>query len=310
MISFIIPSFNQGNFIKESIDSILFLMEKDDQLIIQDGGSTDHTAQIVSDYLLDKRIEWYCEKDSGFSEAIERALSRAKHMIIGIQSSDDAYCKLSDLRLTVLKSLSSSDVVGVYANYEHIAEDGKHLGVWMHRNGSLNDFMTLRVILPQSSFFFKKSALKGKSILNIKYDYVADVVLFNQISQAGKVLYINEIWSKVRIQPGCRTGKKNPGHQYLLALNDGVFGQLTQDLLRSSIAAAYILSARYEASSGYRFLALHSVLKALSLDLSIISHKILFKSMNYILIGPSGVEFFKKIIGNLLEIFKKRIFQN
>lgn len=298
MITFIIPSFNQGEFIKESIDSILNAMGPEDQIVIQDAASTDNTVEVVKPYLSDKRIEWYSEKDRGFSEGIERALGRAKHDIIGIQSSDDSYRNGANFRSKVLQAFSDKNVVGVYADYHLIDQQGNDLWRNYHKRGAKAiDYLSLQVILPQSSFFFRKSALENFEILNLKYDYVADVVLFNQIACAGEIVFFDEVWSNVRIQPGSRTGKRNPGEQYIDALNDKVFGS-DRSLIeeRRALASAKLLAARYQASSGKRMGALKTFLGAVSVDAAILGHWLTPKTMNYIVLGPEGMQKVKSLL--------------
>lgn len=287
MISFIVPSFNQGEYIKYTLDSIVENMASDDELIIQDGLSTDNTSDVVEPYLADSRIRWFSEKDRGFSEAVSRALARASQPIVGIMSSDDAY--LPGFRQPALDAFSDPDVVLVYGDYEHIDESNRKLGDWKHRSGDLTDILSLRVLLPQSSLFFRRSALEGLNILDLAYDYVADVVLFNQIAMRGKVKFIPKMWSQVRIQPGCRTGKRNPGEQYLASL-DSVFSGISPYQRRKARAAALMLRARYEASSMHRLKAVQSLLKAVSLDPTLVGHWIFPRAVRYIALGPDLIK--------------------
>jgi glycosyltransferase involved in cell wall biosynthesis len=49
-ISIIIPTLNQGEFIEQTIDSILTQNYKNFEIIINDGGSTDNTISIIKRY--------------------------------------------------------------------------------------------------------------------------------------------------------------------------------------------------------------------------------------------------------------------
>lgn len=296
MITYIIPSYNQGEFIAHSIESVINIMDDADQLIIQDALSSDNTSEVVARYLDDPRIEFYSEKDRGFSDGMRKALKNVRHEIIGIQSSDDAYLPVQSLRETVLSAFEDETVVGIYGDYLQIDQYGNRIGKRVHGKGEKDDFFTLDIILPQSSFFFRKSVLDHKDILKMEYDYVADVVLFNQIAESGKIKYVKQFWSEVRIQPGCRTGKKNPGTQYLSALENNEFRTLDVKLSIKSKLAAKLLESRYLASSGYRGKAAINLFKIIFKNHNMIKNQLFIITIRYIFLGPNLVSLIKKFL--------------
>jgi glycosyltransferase involved in cell wall biosynthesis len=292
MITYIIPSYNQGEFIKYTVDSVLINMSDKDQLIIQDGNSSDSTYEVIKPYLSDIRIEWYSEPDLGFSDALAKAFRKVKNNIVGIQSSDDAY--KTGIREKVIKAFEK-EVIMVYADYEKINIENQPQGKVEHKQGCLEDFITLRVLLPQSSLFFDFNALKNIKILDLKYDYVADIVLFNQIAMVGKVLHIPEIWSEVRVHSGSRTGKRNPGTQYIQALDD-VFFEIKDPLKKKAMAGAIIAEGRYFASSGNKYSSIRNFILAFNLDKSVVFHWIFLKTIKYLIFGPKIIDNVKRVI--------------
>src|SRR5690554_6525455 len=86
--SIITPAFNQGNFIEETIDSMLSLGYSYLEYIIVDGGSTDNSLEVIKKY--EKHLH-YCvsEPDRGQSHAINKGLKRATGDIINWINSDD-----------------------------------------------------------------------------------------------------------------------------------------------------------------------------------------------------------------------------
>jgi len=88
-ISIITPSYNQGEYIRETIESVLGQGYPDFEYIVIDGGSTDSTLSILKEY--GKRINWVSEKDRGQSHAINKGLKKATGEIIGFLNSDDIY---------------------------------------------------------------------------------------------------------------------------------------------------------------------------------------------------------------------------
>jgi glycosyltransferase involved in cell wall biosynthesis len=89
-ISIIIPTFNQGNFIEETILSIIDQDFKNFEIIIIDGGSNDGTLDIVKKY--ESAISfWISEPDTGQSNAINKGLKKVTGEIVTWLNSDDYY---------------------------------------------------------------------------------------------------------------------------------------------------------------------------------------------------------------------------
>ncbi|MFZ5553404.1 MAG: glycosyltransferase family 2 protein [Bacteroidota bacterium] len=89
-ISVITPTFNQGHFIEETIDSVLSQQYPALQYFIMDGGSTDNTREIIKKY--EKHLAgWVSEKDKGQSDAINKGLKKISGEIVNWLNSDDSY---------------------------------------------------------------------------------------------------------------------------------------------------------------------------------------------------------------------------
>jgi glycosyltransferase involved in cell wall biosynthesis len=74
-LSVITPSLNHARFLEDTITSVLKQSFKNFEHIIIDGGSVDASVEILKRY---PHIRWISEKDSGYEEAIRKALSMAK----------------------------------------------------------------------------------------------------------------------------------------------------------------------------------------------------------------------------------------
>lgn len=92
MISIITPSYNQGEFIEETIRSVLNQNYKNLEYIIIDGGSSDNSVDIIKKYENDLTY-WVSEKDNGQSHAINKGFELATGDIIAWINSDDTYCE-------------------------------------------------------------------------------------------------------------------------------------------------------------------------------------------------------------------------
>lgn len=129
-ISIVTPSFNQGQFIEETILSVLDQCYPNLEYIIIDGGSTDESVDIIKHY--SKKLQyWVSESDNGQAHAINKGFSRASGQIFMWLNSDDLLLKesLNEIAIQYIKSSVPKKFIGlgrrIYINNESVVT--KHL---------------------------------------------------------------------------------------------------------------------------------------------------------------------------------------
>lgn len=93
IVSVIMPTYNCGEFIAESIRSVQAQSYENWELWITDDHSTDNTAAVVEPFLEDSRIHYiYMQENGGPAKARNEALRLAQGDYIAFLDSDDIWC--------------------------------------------------------------------------------------------------------------------------------------------------------------------------------------------------------------------------
>lgn len=88
VISIVVPSFNQGRYIGETLSSIVQQGYPNLELIVMDGGSTDGSVNVIRSF--EKHIKfWASEKDRGQTHAINKGLQHVTGELFNWINSDD-----------------------------------------------------------------------------------------------------------------------------------------------------------------------------------------------------------------------------
>lgn len=210
-ISIVIPSYNQGLFIKETIDSVLNQKYPNLELIIIDGNSTDSTISILESY--GRKIKWISEKDSGQTEAINKGLKMASGDILTYLNSDDCYLPGSLLAVSNFFN-THNNVYWVTGDYIIINEKGHRIQpyiCWYKR--ILRKFHSPFMLyfanfIIQPSTFWKKTVTLRVGFFNESLKYVMDYDYWLRIINKYPLYVINKSLSAFRIHSSSKGGSQ------------------------------------------------------------------------------------------------------
>ncbi|PKN92358.1 MAG: glycosyltransferase [Chloroflexi bacterium HGW-Chloroflexi-6] len=120
-ISIVTPSYNQAQYLEETIRSVLLQNYPNLEYIVIDGGSTDGSVEIIKKYK-PWLTYWVSEKDKGQAQAINKGFARSTGEIMAWINSDDYY--LPGIFKALAKTLSQNDTQWLAGNVYVIQKNG------------------------------------------------------------------------------------------------------------------------------------------------------------------------------------------
>ena len=132
MISVCMAAYNGEKYIYQQIDSILCQLDKDDELIISDDGSTDNTINIINSFN-DPRIRLIDGPQKGCVANFENAIKHAGGDIILLSDQDDVWKRDKIDAIRVCFNEKPSTVL-ICHNYDLIDGNGNVLKTDVKKN--------------------------------------------------------------------------------------------------------------------------------------------------------------------------------
>ena len=257
LLSVIVPSFNQGAFIEETIESALAQDYRPIEIIIVDGASSDQTLEVLERYRGVDEVRWLSEPDSGVVEAVNKGFALARGQILAIQSSDDLYLPgafqraVDFLRAHPSVGLAFGDVVKVDA-------EGQELHRTAHPPYSLEGFLRKTFYIPQPTAFFRREMVEELGGWDERY-FIADTELWLCMLFRTEVQKIDSLLGKYRLHDNQRdhqAARIVKDYRRMIAASPEI-AALPPRLRRVAEAGAHLTAMRYNPSGSYLLQSLH-----------------------------------------------------
>lgn len=162
MVSVIIPTYNRGDRIIQSVKSVLSQSYKAFELIVVDDGSTDNTEEVIK-ALKDSRIRYVKKKNGGAASARNYGVACAKYDIIAFQDSDDIW-RPNKLEIQ-LKAMENTGADVVFCRFErhNYASDkgGTSIRPTMHAGMLSFDEIAAESIVSTQTVMAKKKVMEA-----------------------------------------------------------------------------------------------------------------------------------------------------
>lgn len=197
-ISIITPSFNQGNFLEQTILSVLNQSYPNLEYIIIDGGSTDNSIEIIKKYESHLKY-WVSEKDRGQAHAINKGLVHCTGEIFNWINSDDYLVEGTLTKVVEAFEISGADAIAGEVN--NFDEKGIVKKV-KNQKLQINEYLEKEVelIYHQPAVWLRMNKMKEVGFFKEEMHYCFDQdYMMRYLLETHKVCYVNEVLAYFRI---------------------------------------------------------------------------------------------------------------
>ena len=212
-ISIITPSYNQGQYIEETIRSVLLQGYPNLEYIIIDGGSSDQTIEIIRKYE-PWLTYWVSEADRGQSDAINKGFSRTSGQILNWLNSDDFLEKDALVQVATAFAAADENVGAIVGMCDWINKYGEvtrcNFPSEISRKTLLQWCVSNDVWFLQPGCFFTRAAWEfgGPLLCNLRYCF--DLAFHIKISERFRFGLLPKLIASAYRHPAAKTVAELP----------------------------------------------------------------------------------------------------
>lgn len=187
--SIITPSFNQGRFLPNCVESVLAQSGVDFEHIVTDAGSTDETLDVLARY---PHLKWTSEPDDGMSDGINKGFRQATGDWVMWLNCDDYL--LPGALETVAECAQLHPAASViHGDCMFVNEDRSPIRRKYDTPVDEWDFLFVGCCIPSTATFYKSDILHAGHLLDVGYRNCMDWEYYLRLSRLGyRFQYIPE----------------------------------------------------------------------------------------------------------------------
>lgn len=224
-VSIITPSYNQGQFIEETIRSVLLQGYPNLEYIIMDGGSTDNSVEIIKKY--SQWISyWVSEPDKGQANAVNKGISYSTGTILNFLNSDDFLLPNAIALTAQALSEKHNDLTVIYGFRLRINEQGQIFDFDLPPKKINQLAFRLGCWIPSETFFFTRKVFDIVEGFNENLRFALDYDFYIRCLQIeANFLCIEEFMGALRFHDASKsTTIAKTGHHEFLRIRRDLLG--------------------------------------------------------------------------------------
>ncbi len=191
-ISIITATYNSGQTLTDTLESVLRQCYTDIDYVIVDGGSKDNTLDIIRRYepRFEGRMRWISESDKGIYDAMNKGIRMAAGDVVGLLNSDDFYTS-NDVLEHVARALSDPNVDAIYGDIHYVNDDDlTHCVRYYSSRVFCRGLMRLGFMPAHPSFYCRRTIYEKYGTFDTSLRVAAD------FENLLRLIFINRIRTK------------------------------------------------------------------------------------------------------------------
>jgi glycosyltransferase involved in cell wall biosynthesis len=202
LVSIVTPSYNQGRFLRRTIESVLTQGYPNIEYVVIDGGSRDETVEILESY--GSRFYWESKPDRGQADAIRKGFARVKGEILAYLNSDDVLAPGAIERVVrFFQENPSCDMI--YGNADYIDEQDRVIGTYRTAEYSYNRLVEDCMVC-QPAAFWRRRIAEEVGPFDEQLHYTMDYDYWLRIAKVGgDIRFLPEKLACSRLYPETKT---------------------------------------------------------------------------------------------------------
>ena len=203
-ISVVVPSYNQGQYLEETILSIINQQYPNLEVFVVDGGSKDNSVNIIKKY--EQHLTWWVsEKDNGQSDAINKGFARMTGEIVTWLCSDDLFTEGTLKRVAEIFSELPDNVGLIYGGATLFGDKMKSKETWGYKDVGVERYIAGQAFPQPSAFFKRKYLQEAGNWVREDLHLGMDFDLFARLGCVCKFHSVNETFSLYRLHNASKT---------------------------------------------------------------------------------------------------------
>lgn len=223
-VSIVTPSFNQGQFIERTLQSVACQNGAWIEHVVFDGGSTDTTLDVLNRF--SPKVRWVSEKDKGQTDAVNKGIRGTDGEIIGWLNSDDIYYP-GTISQVVSFFKDNPEIDVVYGMADHIDINDQAFEAYPTEPWNFERLQET-CFISQPALFFRRRVVEKCGLLDESLDYCMDYEYWLRLGKAGvKFAYLEKKLAGSRLYADNKTlGSRVKVHREINDMFKKSFGKV------------------------------------------------------------------------------------
>lgn len=257
LVSVIIPNYNYGRFLAQTIDSVLAQNYPNIEIIVVDDGSSDESVEVLESY--GDKIKWFKQQNSGVSVARNRGIKESRGEFIALLDSDDVWLP-EKIEKQIKLFLEDPEIGLVHCGFVDFDNEGnrhaEHLDGMKGRVAEdMLRYQRSVILGGGSAVVFKKKMFDEIGGFSLNISPAEDWEFYYQAARRCKVGFVAEVLMEYRIHGNNNHLNISRMERAIIGAFDKVFSEYPEELapirkecygrIHTVLAGSYFRAGQY-----------------------------------------------------------------